>query len=46
MSKNVLECMHPGAVAWGAHYPSPGRDVRHATNGSAPGYIWVKERKR
>lgn len=33
-----LECPHGGAVAWGKHYPAPGRDVRKATNGSAPGY--------
>jgi hypothetical protein len=34
----VLDCKYPGAAAWGRTYPPPGRDVRDATNGSAPGY--------
>jgi hypothetical protein len=38
-----LECEHGGAMAWGVHYPSPGRDVREATNGSAPGYVLVPD---
>lgn len=38
MSK-VFDCKYPGAVAFGKHYPSPGRDVTNAKNGSAPGYV-------
>jgi hypothetical protein len=41
-----LECQYPGAVAWGVHYPAPGRDHREAINGSAPGYVIVSDEKQ
>jgi hypothetical protein len=38
-----LEAEHGGALAWGEHYPAPGRDHRDAKNGSAPGYVAVPD---